>query len=89
MFEVRIEPGSAVNGRSIRELGLPTDVLISSIVRRERIVLPKGSTSLSADDLLFVLAPKSRIDEVSRILSEPKIELDENEARELELESRR
>jgi cell volume regulation protein A len=89
MFEVRIDPGSAVNGRSIRELGLPTDVLISSIVRRERIVPPKGSTSLSADDLLFVLAPKSRIDEVSRILSEPKIELDEKEARELELESRR
>jgi potassium/hydrogen antiporter len=89
MFEIRIEAGSVADGRCIRDLGLPIDVLISSIVRRERIVLPKGSTGVAADDLLFVLAPKAEIEEVSRILNEPRKALSEAEALEMEIESRR
>jgi potassium/hydrogen antiporter len=89
MFEIRIDPGSVAEGRCIRDLGLPADVLISSIVRRERIILPKGSTGIAADDLLFVLAPKGKIDEVSRVLAEPRREQSEAEIREMEIESRR
>jgi potassium/hydrogen antiporter len=89
MFEIGIEQGAAADGRCIKDLGLPNDVLISSIVRRESIVPPKGSTLLSADDLLFVLAPKSKVDAVSRILNEPRKELSEGEKQEIEIESRR
>jgi cell volume regulation protein A len=89
MFELRILPGSHADGRCIRELGLPNEVLISSLVRNEKIVLPKGSTLVQADDLLFVLAPSAKIVEVSRILNEPRKELSESEIQEIEIESRR
>ena len=89
MFEIRIEAGSEADGRCIRDLGLPNEVLISSIVRDEKIVLPKGSTLVRADDLLFVLVPKRRIDEVSGILNEPRRQLSEAEIREMDIESRR
>jgi hypothetical protein len=52
-------------------------------------VLPKGSTYIAVDDLLFVLTPKGKIDEVSRILNEPRKELSERDQRENEIESRR
>ena len=89
MFELRIGDLSMANGKCIRDLGLPNDVLISSIVRSERIVPPKGSTYLEGEDLLFVLAPKGKIDEVSRILNEPRAPLSESEVQEMEIESRR
>jgi potassium/hydrogen antiporter len=89
MYEMRIEGGSMADGKSIKDLGLPNDVLISSIVRKEKILPPKGSTFLVADDLLFVLAPKSTVDEVSRVLNMPRIRLTEREEKEIEIESRR
>jgi potassium/hydrogen antiporter len=89
MFELRIEPGSISDGKCIRDLGLPNDILISSIVRREKIVPAKGSTSLMADDLIYILAPKGSIEELSRALNEPRTPLSEREEREIDIESRR
>jgi potassium/hydrogen antiporter len=89
MFELRILPDTQADGRSIRNLGLPSEVLISSVVRDEKIIMPKGSTVVVADDLLFVLAPSAKIEDVSRILNQPRRMPDEAEIREIELESRR
>jgi cell volume regulation protein A len=89
MFELRIEPGAVSEGKRIRDLGLPNDTLISSIVRNEKIVPAKGSTFLMADDLIYVLAPKGSIDEISCSLNEPRTPLSEREAREMDIESRR
>lgn len=89
MFELRVDPGSVSEGKSIRDLGLPNDILISSIVRGEKIVPAKGSTFLLANDLIYVLAPKLSIDELSRALNEPRTQLSEREEREIEIESRR
>jgi cell volume regulation protein A len=89
MFELRIGERSMASGRCIRDLGLPNDVIISSIVRKEKIVPPKGTTCLEAEDLLFVLAPKGRIDDVSRILNEERSALSESEDHEMEIEWRR
>jgi potassium/hydrogen antiporter len=89
MFEIRIESDSEADGRSVRNLALPSEVLISSIIRDEKIIMPKGTTVVVGDDLLFVLAPSERIDEVSRLLNEPRKKLSEAEIREIEIESRR
>jgi potassium/hydrogen antiporter len=72
MFEVHLQNGAIAAGSRIRDLGLPRNTLISSIVRRQRIVLPKGATRLRADDLLFILAPKRTIDDLSASLNEPR-----------------
>jgi cell volume regulation protein A len=89
MFEVRIEPGSLAEGRRIRDVALPNDVVISSIVRNTRIIPPKGTTLLAADDILFVLAPATAIDAVSELLNSSPRPLDPREALEREIEERR
>jgi cell volume regulation protein A len=89
MFEIRIDRGSSSEGLRIRDLALPRDALISSLVREERIIPPKGTTVLAADDILFVLAPTRDIEKVSLILNEPRVILDEAAKVEAEIESRR
>jgi len=89
MFEIQVEKGSAAEGLRIRDLPLPRDALISSIVRDERIIPPRGTTSILADDILFVLAPTRNIDKISYIINQPRPQLDEKARLENEIESRR
>ena len=58
-----ISPGHAIEGSAVRELGLPRDALVAVVVRGEDAIPPRGSTTLSVGDRLFVLAPhKMRAD---------------------------
>ena len=69
MIEVRLEKGRAADRRRIRELGLPDQTLISSIVRSGRIIAPKGDTVVRADDVLFILAPTSAAESLLALLN--------------------
>jgi NhaP-type Na+/H+ and K+/H+ antiporters with a unique C-terminal domain len=89
MFELRVDSNSVADGTCIRDLGLPNDVLISSIVRGDKIVPPKGSTFLMAGDLVFILAPKRLVDELCRELNKQRTALTAAQSREFEIESRR
>lgn len=75
MFEVHVEPGASCAGLSIRELALPDNVLISSMVRGEHLVPPKGSTVIQEGDILFVLGPASLAAPVSTGLNAPQSRL--------------
>ncbi len=48
----------AVNGSTVRELGLPRDVMIAAINRDGNTIPPQGSTLLQAGDQLVVLVPR-------------------------------
>lgn len=89
MFEIRVEKNSISAGLRIRDLALPKEALISSVVRKERIIPPKGTTSIEADDILFVLAPTKDIEKVSLLINRPQPSLDERAKIEAEIESRR
>jgi len=69
LFEIHIEPGARATGRSIRDLGLPHDIVISSIVRDGRIILPKGGSVVETDDLLYALGPPSLVEATSAVLN--------------------
>ena len=70
MFELEIGAASPAAGKRIRDLGLPPGALISSIVRGDTLIPPKGHTEFLPGDLLSVLAPTKDIAEVTRILNE-------------------
>jgi len=53
--EVAVEPGDAIVGRRIRELGLPREAIVNVIVREGQAIPPRGSTRIEADDRLHVL----------------------------------
>lgn len=71
LFEIRIDEGAGSIGKPIRTLGLPPGVLISSIVRGDEIIAPQGETRIQMDDLLFLLTPIRRIEEVTGLLTAP------------------
>lgn len=60
---------SPAEGKRIRELTLPDDVVISSIVRGGKIVAPRGTTVITEDDILFVLGTQAGMAVVSAILN--------------------
>ena len=50
------------------DLKLPEDVLITSIVRNDKLISPKGNTEIQPNDILFFLSPINKKDVVSNIL---------------------
>ncbi|HEX6025694.1 MAG TPA: potassium/proton antiporter [Solirubrobacter sp.] len=50
-----VRPGDAIEGRPVRELGLPREALLNVIVRGDRAIPPRGSTIIQAGDQLHVL----------------------------------
>ena len=70
--EVDILPDSAVAGRQVFELGLPSDVLILLIRRGEKFVVPKGKTTIEAFDSLMLLAGRESLHKAQAILRSPK-----------------
>jgi cell volume regulation protein A len=50
-----VRSGDAVEGRPVRELGLPREALLNVIVRGERAIPPRGSTIIQNGDQLHVL----------------------------------
>jgi cell volume regulation protein A len=47
--------GDAIVGMHVRDLGLPRDALVNVIVRGGRAIPPRGSTRVSAGDVLHMM----------------------------------
>ncbi len=69
MFEVIVEETSRNIDIPIKELNLDKEVLISSIVRNGQIILPKGSTRLQGNDILYILSHSSKIDKTIEFIN--------------------
>lgn len=70
MFELRIEDTSPNISKSIMELHLGKDVVVSAIVREGKLIPPKGNTLLLADDVLYILTSTKKIAELNRKINE-------------------
>ena len=68
VLEYSIEPGDAVVGARVRDLGLPRDAVVNVIVRGDEAIPPRGSTRLQAGDRLHVLIRQEAAREVPRLL---------------------
>jgi cell volume regulation protein A len=55
VVEYPVQPGDAIAGRLVNELGLPREALVSIIVRGDDALLPRGSTQLEGGDRLHIL----------------------------------
>ena len=65
MFDIYIEENAPCIGKTIAELNLDKETLISSIVRDGKIIFPKGGTLIEPKDILFVLAHTERINRIA------------------------
>ncbi|MDA8314350.1 MAG: TrkA family potassium uptake protein [Actinomycetota bacterium] len=55
LFEVTLAEDSPAAGVAIAELGVPRDATVVAIVRRDRLVVPRGDTVLQSGDEVLVL----------------------------------
>jgi len=59
MADITVEAGSAADNRKIMDLQLPENTLVVLVSRKERFVVPQGSTILRGGDRLMVLLMES------------------------------
>jgi potassium/hydrogen antiporter len=63
-----VRHGDAIEGRPVRELGLPREALLNVIVRGERAIPPRGSTVVQPGDQLHVLVRQEAAVEFRELL---------------------
>ena len=68
MIDLFVPYGSKVIGKSIVEIGMPEDSLITMIIRDEKYIVPSGGTMLEENDTILVLANKNNIGKIREIL---------------------
>ena len=68
VLEYSIDPGDAIVGARVRDLGLPREAVVNVIVRGDEAIPPRGSTRLQAGDRLHVLIRQEAAREVPRLL---------------------
>jgi cell volume regulation protein A len=68
VVEYPIGPGDAVEGKRVRDLGLPRDALVNVIVRKDQAIPPRGSTRLESGDRLHVLIRSDVAREMDHVL---------------------
>jgi H+/Cl- antiporter ClcA len=66
---VRIDTGSPLVGRSLRQIDFPISVIVTTIQRHRDLLVPDGNTRLEAADELVVIGPTSEIDAIRNLAS--------------------
>jgi trk system potassium uptake protein TrkA len=71
IVEEKIAPGSVVIGKEIKDLVLPNNCVISGIIRRTEMILPRGTTVLLEGDEIFALVDDNARQQLSKLLGRP------------------
>jgi trk system potassium uptake protein TrkA len=56
LVEMRLPEASPCRGKAIRELNLPTDTVIASVIRDGKLLVPRGDTRLESDDEILAIS---------------------------------
>ena len=69
VYRAALADGTPVDGKTIEELGIPRDATVVAVLRKERLIVPRGDTLLRAGDEVIVLVTAESEDEVNRLLT--------------------
>jgi len=72
LVEEKIAPQSPAIGMAIKDMPLPQNCVISGIIRKEEIVLPRGITTLQEGDEVLALVDDNAREQLARFLTKPK-----------------
>jgi len=71
LVEEKIYPRARAVGQMIKDLSLPSNCIISGILRQSEMVLPRGVTVLQAGDEVLALVDEPARVELARLLGRP------------------
>ena len=67
--EVVLEEGSEVVGKNLRDIELPANTLVATVLRDRRILIPRGDLALFAGDKILFISEPDKLEELKRRLS--------------------
>jgi trk system potassium uptake protein TrkA len=71
LVEEKIAPKALAIGKALKDLPLPANCVISGIIRKGEIVMPRGVTVLEEADEIFALVDDSSRDQLAKLLGRP------------------
>ena len=71
LVEEKIAPNAIAVGTAIKDLALPANCVISGIIRKGEIVMPRGVTVLEEADEVFALVDDSSREQLAKLLGRP------------------
>ena len=69
LVEEKVHPTSAANGRAVYELALPEECVLTAVIRKGDLIIPRGSTILQAADEVLALVHSSQISRLAALLA--------------------
>jgi len=68
LVEITLAEDSPANDRAITDLNFPRDAVVVAVVRADRLIVPKGDTTLQSGDEVLVLVAAEAEDAVQALL---------------------
>ena len=68
IVEEKIAPNAIAHGKAIRDLSLPSNCVISGIIRHGEIIMPSGATVLETGDEILALVDDTARGQLAKIL---------------------
>lgn len=73
MIEADVNENMFIEGKTLKEIDFPQDILINAIIRDQEIVTPYGETVIKSGDTLYILTSKKSKKALKRILNREKV----------------
>ncbi len=67
LVQVDVPKGSHIIDKKIKDLGLPEGIIIVSIYRGDKTLIPKGETSFQQNDEVIAIVKKEHIDKIQQM----------------------
>ena len=74
LIEEKIPEGARAIGVAIRDLGLPDQCVIAAIIRKNKVIVPRGVTTLEVDDEVLAVTDSDGARQLANLLN-PKPEI--------------
>lgn len=68
LVEEKVHPAAIAANRTIRELDLPAECVLTAIIRKGQLVIPRGDTVLQPADEVLAVVHASRVAQLAAIL---------------------
>src|SRR3989339_850727 len=66
LSEIQITKNSPINNKSLKEINIPRDCILVSVIRAEEVIIPNGYTIIKDNDLIITVSSKEDEEEIKR-----------------------
>ncbi len=68
LIEEKVHPTAIAAGQAIRDLDLPTECVLAAVIRRGRLIIPRGDTVLQPADEVLAVVHTSQLTQLAALL---------------------